>query len=297
MSRRIAERNKLAERNKAEIARREGRQQKIRPAKKRPLLSISNAQWSDSDSSDEEDLLMKAKERRRKRDEEGEAKLAQMDVWINSKSSSGNKYANKKDAKDFERVKNHSLPLKHEDASLGAGKKRTSKREGGMLRMQSTTNEKPITASAMAMIGEGSQENLAASKNPHSSNEVIVLDSDDDIKVVEKRSSPANKGKKCDRDEVQYVTCNHDSRKRRYKSQEEADKVVKRMRDQGADPDGTLRSYSNERKGAYFVGNGKWKSSSKLSNNSGGNKQSSGGSGVKSKRDVDRIDTPTTTSL
>jgi len=99
-------------------------------------------------------------------------------------------------------------------------------------------------------------------------NEVIVLDSDSeddgDRKIRAAANPPHNKRKRRRHhnsidDEVQYLTCNHDARKRQYKSQSEANKVVERMRNQGLDKKGTLRSYYNDRTGLYHIGNGKWK--------------------------------------
>ena len=98
-------------------------------------------------------------------------------------------------------------------------------------------------------------------------NEVIVLDSDsdednDDRKITAAANPPYSKMKRRrhnDNNEVQYLTCNHDARKRQYKSQSEANKVVQRMRSQGLDKKGTLRSYYNDRTGLYHIGNGKWK--------------------------------------
>jgi len=100
-------------------------------------------------------------------------------------------------------------------------------------------------------------------------NEVIVLDSDsdedrDDRKIRAAANPPHNKRKRRHHhnsinNEVQYLTCNHDARKRQYKSQSEANKVVERMRNQGLDKKGTLRSYYNDRTGLYHIGNGKWK--------------------------------------
>jgi len=100
-------------------------------------------------------------------------------------------------------------------------------------------------------------------------NEVIVLDSDSDEedgdrKIRAAANPPHNKRKRRhndnnDSNEVQYLTCNHDARKRQYKSQSEANKVVERMRNQGLDKKGTLRSYYNDRTGLYHIGNGKWK--------------------------------------
>lgn len=100
-------------------------------------------------------------------------------------------------------------------------------------------------------------------------NEVIVLDSDSDEddgdrKITAAANPPYNKRKRRhndsnDNNEVQYLTCNHDARKRQYKSQSEANKVVERMRSQGLDKKGTLRSYYNDCTGLYHIGNGKWK--------------------------------------
>ena len=96
-------------------------------------------------------------------------------------------------------------------------------------------------------------------------NEVIVIDSDsdDDATNNDRNIKPSNNKRKRrynnDNDEVQYLSCNHDARKRQYKSQSEANKVVERMRNQGLDKKGTLRSYYNDRTGLYHIGNGKWK--------------------------------------
>lgn len=49
---------------------------------------------------------------------------------------------------------------------------------------------------------------------------------------------------------------NHDDQKRRYICQEDAEEVIRRMRRQGKDPNGTLRSYYNPDYGSWFVGNG-----------------------------------------
>jgi len=98
--------------------------------------------------------------------------------------------------------------------------------------------------------------------------EVIVLDSDSeddgDRKIRAAANPPHNKRKRRHHhnsinNEVQYLTCNHDARKRQYKSQSEANKVVERMRNQDLDKKDTLRSYYNERTGLYHISNGKWK--------------------------------------
>lgn len=49
---------------------------------------------------------------------------------------------------------------------------------------------------------------------------------------------------------------NHDNEKRQYRTQEEADRVVGRMRRHGKDGTGRLNSYYNPDYGKWFVGNG-----------------------------------------
>ena len=49
---------------------------------------------------------------------------------------------------------------------------------------------------------------------------------------------------------------NHDHQKRQYRTQDEADRIIARMRSQGKDSMGTLRSYYNPDYGKWFVGNG-----------------------------------------
>eukprot|EP00956_Cyclotella_meneghiniana_P009618 scaffold13283_cov82-Cyclotella_meneghiniana.AAC.5 len=48
---------------------------------------------------------------------------------------------------------------------------------------------------------------------------------------------------------------NHDHQKRQYRSQCEAEEVILKMRMQGQDDEGTLRSYYNPDYDAWFVGN------------------------------------------
>jgi hypothetical protein len=48
---------------------------------------------------------------------------------------------------------------------------------------------------------------------------------------------------------------NHDHQKRQYRTQDEADMIISRMRSQGKDTMGTLRSYYNPDYGKWFVGN------------------------------------------
>mmetsp|Transcript_30905 Transcript_30905/g.70661 ORF Transcript_30905/g.70661 Transcript_30905/m.70661 type:complete len:84 (+) Transcript_30905:216-467(+) len=55
-----------------------------------------------------------------------------------------------------------------------------------------------------------------------------------------------------------YGSNNHDHQKRSYTSCDDAEDVIERMRNQGKDPNRTLRAYYNRHCERWFVGNGRY---------------------------------------
>jgi len=56
---------------------------------------------------------------------------------------------------------------------------------------------------------------------------------------------------------ISNLNNNHDQDKRPYRSKEDAEVVIQKMKRQGHDPNDTLVSYFNTELGAWFIGNNK----------------------------------------
>lgn len=70
-----------------------------------------------------------------------------------------------------------------------------------------------------------------------------------------KEKKPESTSTASDAKRPNHFAKNHDHEKRKYRSREDADKVIDKMRRRGKDPKDTLNSYYNTKYSSWFIGN------------------------------------------